>query len=296
MATPAPTETPARGLHFDAAMLTNVGAVRTLNEDVVLYAIPQEGDAAAGRGGLALVADGMGGHAAGEVASALAAEIVRRAFYQVDGPVPVVLESAFAAANRAILDWAAAHPECAGMGTTCTALALRDNAAWLAHIGDSRAYLLREGALRQLSEDQTLVADMVREGKLTKEEAAHSPVSNVIVQALGMGPDIAPVIWNDPLPLMADDVLVLCSDGLSGMVTDEVIADLARRQPAGDACQALVDAALAAGGHDNVSVGILRVMDKEPASAPEQTTRQMRVPDHVADTRQIPLPDRTAGG
>ncbi len=169
MATTAGTPPPR--LRFDAAMLTNVGAVRALNEDVVLYTKPPEGDAAADRGGLALVADGMGGHAAGEVASALAAEIVRRVFHEVEGPVPVVLASAFEAANQAILDWAASHPECAGMGTTCTALALRDGQAWLAHIGDSRAYLLRNGSLSQLSEDQTLVAGLVREGKLTQEEA-----------------------------------------------------------------------------------------------------------------------------
>lgn len=291
MASAAQPASPVR-LHFDAAMLTDVGAVRTLNEDVIVYATGPESEGTPDRGALALVADGMGGHAAGEVASALAAEIVRRAFYEVDGPVPVVLESAFSAANRAILDWAAAHPECAGMGTTCTALALRDNAAWLAHIGDSRAYLLRDGSLQQLSDDQTLVAGLVREGKLTKEEAAHSPVSNVIVQALGMGPDIAPVIWNDPLTLVAGDILILCSDGLSGMVSDAVIADLAGRSPASEACQALVDAALAAGGQDNVSVGVLRVTDKEPASASGPTTRQMRVPDDVASTRQIPLPDR----
>jgi serine/threonine protein phosphatase PrpC len=293
MASAAPPASSER-LHFDAAMLTNVGTVRTLNEDVIVYATAPESAGTADRGALALVADGMGGHAAGEVASALAAEIVRRAFYEVEGPVPVVLESAFSAANRAILDWAAAHPECAGMGTTCTALALRDNAAWLAHIGDSRAYLLRDGSLRQLSEDQTLVAGLVREGKLTKEEADHSPVSNVIVQALGMGPDIAPVIWKEPLALVTDDVLILCSDGLSGMVADAVIADLAARTPASEACQALVEAALAAGGQDNVSVGILRATDKEPASASGPTTRQMRVPGEVPSTRQIPLPDQSA--
>src|SRR5215831_17312929 len=101
MASAAPPASSGR-LHFDAAMLTNVGAVRTLNEDVIVYATAPESAGTADRGALALVADGMGGHAAGEVASALAAEIVRRAFYEVDGPVPVVLESAFSAANHAI--------------------------------------------------------------------------------------------------------------------------------------------------------------------------------------------------
>ena len=264
-------------LCFDAAMLSNVGAVRALNEDVVLYATAPESGTAAKRGTLALVADGMGGHAAGEVASALAAEVVRRVFYELEGSVSTVLASAFAAANRAILDWAAHHTECSGMGTTCTALALTDREAWLAHIGDSRAYLLRDGSLTQLSEDQTLVANLVREGKITKEEAEHSPVSNVILQALGMGPEIAPIIWDRPLGLLADDVIVLCSDGLSGAVSDAVIGEIAGRLPPDEACEALIAAALAAGGHDNISVGVLKVAaETEPATPSGQTTRRMR--------------------
>jgi len=275
MATSASTNSPR--LHFDAAMLSNVGAVRALNEDVVLYATAPDSGAAAKRGTLALVADGMGGHAAGEVASGLAAEVVRRFFYELEGSVSTVLASAFAAANRAILDWAANHPECSGMGTTCTALALTDHEAWLAHIGDSRAYLLRDGSLTQLSEDQTLVANLVRAGKITKEEAEHSPVSNVITQALGMGPEIAPIIWDKPLGLLADDIIVLCSDGLSGAVSDAVIGEIAGRLPPGEACEALIAAALAAGGHDNISVGVLRVAaETEPATPSGQTTRRMR--------------------
>jgi protein phosphatase len=284
MPTSASTDSPR--LHFDAAMLSNVGAVRALNEDVVLYATAPEGDAGANRGTLALVADGMGGHAAGEVASALAAEVVRRVFYELDGSPAAVLTSAFAAANRAILDWAANHPECSGMGTTCTALALTEREAWLAHIGDSRAYLLRNSSLTQLSEDQTLVASLVREGKLSKEEAEHSPVSNVITQALGMGPEIEPIIWQKPLALLADDVIVLCSDGLSGAVSDAQIADIAGRLPPGEACEALIAAALAAGGHDNISVGVLRVaVESEQTAGSGHTTRPMRA--FAAATRKF---------
>src|SRR2546423_9564016 len=110
------TAQPQPHLQFDAAMLSNVGAVRPSNEDTVLYAAPPDQNSAAKRGLLALVADGMGGHAAGEVASALAAETVRRVFYTLDGPIPQVLVSAFVAANQAIRDWTVSHPECAGMG------------------------------------------------------------------------------------------------------------------------------------------------------------------------------------
>jgi PPM family protein phosphatase len=292
---------PAQRMRFDAAMLSDVGAVRSHNEDVVLYAMPQENGAASRRGSLALVADGMGGHAAGEVASGLAAEIIRRVFYEVDGPVQAVLASAFAAANREILNWTKTHPECAGMGTTCTALALRDGEAWLAHIGDSRAYLLRGGSLTQLSDDQTLVAQLVQEGKLTAEEAQHSPVSNVILQALGMGPDIEPVVWNKPLALSAGDILVLCTDGLSGLVSNAVIADIAGRLAPHEACKALIEAALAGGGHDNISVGVIRAsVETEQTTGAGQTTRRLTIPDQAGDgaagettdahTRRIQLP------
>ena len=136
----------------------------------------------------------MGGHAAGEVASALAADVIRRLYYDLDGAIPQVLADAFAAANRAILEYAAEHPECRGMGTTCTVLAFRDDKAWLAHIGDSRAYLLRDRKLHQLSEDQTLVAKLVSEGALTQERGRHSPMHNVILQALGTTAKIKPMI------------------------------------------------------------------------------------------------------
>src|ERR1700721_1207589 len=138
------------GMEIVGAMRTDTGLVRTLNEDSVAWVTPHDDDVAANRGSLALVADGMGGHAAGEVASTLAADVIRRLYYDLDGPAPQVLATAFSAANRAILEYAAEHPECRGMGTTCTVLVFRDDKAWLAHIGDSRAYILRDRKLHQL--------------------------------------------------------------------------------------------------------------------------------------------------
>jgi PPM family protein phosphatase len=273
----------APALRVDAAMRTHVGLIRSVNEDFVCYVTPAEGDADAPRGRLALVADGMGGHAHGEVASALAGEVIRRVYYELEGAVPDVLAAAFTAAHRAILEWSEQHPECAGMGTTCTALALRDDKAWLAHIGDSRAYLLREPTLTQLSEDQTLVAQMVRDGLLTAEEAENSPVKNVILQALGAAVDIVPLIWSQPLTLVDGDVLILCTDGLCGMVADAVIADLAARLPPYEACDALIEAALAAGGHDNVSVGVFRVLANGKLAASRQTTRRLPSFDSIGE-------------
>lgn len=260
-------------------MRTDPGLVRELNEDKVAWITPQDDDVARSHGCLALVADGMGGHAAGEVASTLAAETVGRVYYDLKGPVPKVLQMAFSAANRAILDYAAEHPDCKGMGTTCTVLAFRDGQAWLAHIGDSRAYLLRDATLTQLSQDQTLVAKLLSEGALTEEEAALSPVHNVILQALGAGPKFQPIIGSKGLPLKPGDVLILCSDGVFNMVPDATIADIAGRLPPQEACNALIDAALAAGGQDNASLGVFGIAEQgEQTTAVDSTTRRIKLP------------------
>ena len=267
------------GMQITGAMRTDPGLVRTLNEDTIAWITPHDQSVAANHGSLALVADGMGGHAAGEVASALAADVIRRQYYDFDGPVPKVLASAFAAANRAILEYAADHPDCKGMGTTCTVLAFRDGKAWLAHIGDSRAYLLRDGTLHQLSEDQTLVAKLVSEGTMTQEQAAHSPIHNVILQALGTSLNMKPIISAKGVPLQLGDVLILCSDGVCGLVPDVKIAEVAGRLPPQEACDALIEAALAAGGHDNASLGVFSVTaGTEPKVAPEPTTRRIKLP------------------
>jgi serine/threonine protein phosphatase PrpC len=261
------------------AMRTDPGLARELNEDTVAWVTPQDKAIADSRGSLALVADGMGGHAAGEVASALAADVIRRLYFDLQGPAPRALAAAFTAANRAILEYAAEHPECKGMGTTCTVLVFRERKAWLGHIGDSRAYLLRAGDLIQLSEDQTLVAKLVNEGTLTQEQADHSPVHNVILQALGTSHQMKPIIGANGLPLEFGDVLILCSDGISNLVPDARIADIAGRLAPQEACDALIEAALAAGGHDNASVGVFGVAaqsDRDSISKP--TTRSIKIP------------------
>jgi PPM family protein phosphatase len=261
------------------AMRSDTGLVRELNEDAVAWITPQDKNVAASQGSLALVADGMGGHAAGEVASAMAAEVIRRVYYDLKGPAPKVLAMAFSEANRAIIDYASRHPECKGMGTTCTVFVFRDGKAWLAHIGDSRAYLLRKDRLMQLSEDQTLVAKMISEGSIPKEESSHSPVQNVILQALGAMSEIKPMIASSGIPLQSGDVLILCSDGLFNMVPDTTIAEIAGRLPPQEACDALIEAALAQGGHDNASLGVFCVgAHTETKTGTEPTTRRIKLP------------------
>ena len=278
----------ALGLRFAGAMLSDVGRVRSSNEDSVAFVVPEGTQV-----GMMLVADGMGGHSAGEVASRLAAEVIRRCLYEVAGEVPRILSTAFTVANKAILDYAASHPECAGMGTTCTVLVFSADRLFLGHVGDSRAYVLRHATLKQLSEDQTLVAKMVRDGVMTAEEARISEHGNITLQALGTTPEIAPDIWGEGVALQAGDTLLVCSDGLHGLVADEVIADVIGRLAPAEACEELIRRALQAGGHDNVSAGVMRafVADDAGGSA-DRSTRRIPAFHEGADphraTRQLP--------
>jgi PPM family protein phosphatase len=285
-------------LEIAGSMLTDTGCVRPSNEDAVAYVLPVRDDPNAVRGSLLIVADGMGGHAAGEVASGLAVEVVRRVYYAREEPVPESLMIAFEAANRAILEHARKLPECSGMGTTCTALAVQDDQLWLAHVGDSRAYILREGTLKQLSTDQTLHAEMIREGLMSEAEAETAGGRNVILQALGISPDIAPDVWAKGISLKSGDVVVLCSDGLWNMVDDEMIAELAGSLAPEEACKALVDAALAAGGYDNISAGVFAVRPAGgQAAGPQTATRRIAavaeedMPE-AAGSEVIELPER----
>jgi len=225
--------------------------------------------------------------------------VVRRCFFELQGTVPQVLSLAFAAANKAIFDYGQSHPECAGMGTTCTALAIRSDKIWLGHVGDSRAYLLRGTTLKQLSDDQTLVAKMVRDGVMTAEEAKTSEHNNIILQALGTTPEVSPDIWSDGIALRPGDTLVLCSDGLHGLVADEVIAEIAGRLAPQEACQELVQRALQAGGHDNVSVGVFRALAAAAETADARDRETRRIPalnpedgSAARATRQLPAFER----
>jgi PPM family protein phosphatase len=269
-----------RPFRLEGAMLSDIG-VRTHNEDSVAFVAP--GGNSLGQDSLALVADGMGGHAAGEIACCIAVDVIRQKFFELQGSVPKILAAAFSAANAAILEHSRDNPECAGMGTTCTAIAIRENQAWIAHVGDSRAYLLRGPKMIQLSHDQTLVARLVREGTLTPEQAKTSDYSNVILQALGTTPELQPEITKQGITLAIGDVIVLCTDGLHGLVADSSIAQIASRLSPVEACEALVQSALDAGGHDNISIGVFHVVDGTRAEekSSKRTTRRMKAPASI---------------
>jgi serine/threonine protein phosphatase PrpC len=214
------------------------------------------------------VADGLGGHAAGEVASALAIEAIAgldgRSFPAPDQARQALVE-AFAAAHRSVAGQAASEPAWRGMGTTLTALLVEGDRAHLAHVGDSRGYLLRGGGpLRQLTHDQTVAAELARSGRYQPELAASQPEWGALTQAIGLG-RVVQVEVPEPLPLLAGDQVLLCTDGLTGVVDDDQIAELlTRRTQPEAACLALIDAANAAGGPDNITVVLLRADPSQP--------------------------------
>ncbi|MFL5879111.1 MAG: Stp1/IreP family PP2C-type Ser/Thr phosphatase [Actinomycetota bacterium] len=230
---------------------TDVGRARSGNEDSYFC----------GRTVLA-VADGLGGHQGGEVASAAAVEPLAA----LDGrefadPAEAAeeLTAAIREANAAILDRAAGDPGLWGMGTTVTAAAVAGDHLQLAHVGDSRAYLLRDGSFDQVTTDHTVVGELVRRGRLTPAQAAVHPERSILTRAVGLDPRI-PVDTPDPIDLRPGDQVLLCSDGLTEAVPDPQIAELLATNPDGDAaCRALIDTANNAGGPDNITLVLIRV-------------------------------------
>lgn len=265
-------------MRVTAYTASDVGRVRQGNED----------NAFAGTTTFA-VADGMGGHVAGEVASETALQPVREldgTVFRTDKLARQALAEAITAANRSVVDMADADPEYRGMGTTLTAAMLRDGKLHVAHVGDSRAYLLRgNDRLSQLTTDHTLVEQLVREGRLSPEEAATHPQRSVITRAIG----IEEAVDIDVLPalsLEAGDQVLLCSDGLTGPVDDATITGLLTANPDGDAaCQALIDAANDAGGPDNITVVLLRVEDTRADVAPDNAAAGATA---TGDTERLP--------
>ncbi|MBI3952087.1 MAG: Stp1/IreP family PP2C-type Ser/Thr phosphatase [Acidobacteria bacterium] len=243
--------------------LTDIGLERGLNEDYYGYFEPEDETLFARKGRLVIVADGMGGHQGGEVASQVAFEMVRDAYFESPEEDPrQALVDAFQSANGAIYDLARSNSALEGMGTTCSALLLKDDQAFLAHVGDSRIYLTREGKILQLTQDHSVVMDKVREGVLTEAEARHHAERNLINRAIGVAPTVEVDVSSLPIPTYEGDIFVLCSDGLSTLVAAEEIRDVVANQHPQDACKMLVELAKSRGGYDNITIQIVKLADE----------------------------------
>ena len=219
--------------------------------------------------GVFAVADGMGGHLAGEVASSMAVDAVRRMAKANRAPSIAVLRDTVQDAHRAIYRRACARPECSGMGTTLSLLWHGGKYVYIAHVGDSRIYRQRDGRLEQITQDHSLVAEMVRGGLITAEQARTHPRRNIITRALGTPGD------NTPDLLAAEtkpgDVWLLCSDGLTGMVEDADIERVIAENPLEQAADTLLRLALEAGGRDNITLILYRHDEQMPQARGEES-------------------------
>jgi serine/threonine protein phosphatase PrpC len=242
-------------VRVDVGASSDVGRLRTINEDSFVVD---------DRLALYAVADGMGGHRAGEVASATALEALRAAI--AGGKA---LDAAIVIANSAVFQKAATDRELSGMGTTLTAITVVGDATLLiGHVGDSRAYRVRDGAIAQITEDHSLVEELVREGRISPAEAEVHPQRAIITRALGIDADVEVDLYT--IEAHTGDRILICSDGLTGMLRDEAVLRIA--MPETDprvAADRLVDAANEAGGEDNITVLIIDVLEAPPSTAPD---------------------------
>jgi serine/threonine protein phosphatase PrpC len=237
----------------EQAKESDTGRQRRVNEDSFYVRSP-----------LFVVADGMGGAQAGEVASGLAVEVFAGGMPDGEDSAEARLAERVAEANQAIHDASRRDADRAGMGTTLTAAYVGADDVTIAHVGDSRAYRWRAGTLERLTDDHTLVEELKRQGRLSEQEADTHPQRSIITRALGPEPKVR--VDTHTVPTRDGDVFLICSDGLTGMITEETIADLIGRGPTlRDTARGLVDAANAAGGRDNITVVLFRVEEVEAA-------------------------------
>jgi protein phosphatase len=254
-------------------------------------------DSAFARSPLFVVADGMGGAQAGEVASRMAVEAFQRELSPQGSPEERLADRA-KDANRRIYEISSSEHERAGMGTTLTAVYLDDSALAIAHVGDSRAYLLRDGRLSRLTQDHSLVGELVRRGKLTEQQAAEHPQRSIITRALGVDAEVQVDTWT--YPARPGDVVLLCSDGLTSMITEERIAAiLGEASDLDRAAERLIDEANEAGGRDNITVVIFRLEDaggEAPGDDPTVVGLEPAPTGSTDPEARSPSGDRTPDG
>jgi serine/threonine protein phosphatase PrpC len=257
------SETP-NDIEVSVSARTDTGMVREGNEDAFMIADLTSGNLGLGpdmkthkigaRGSLMIVSDGMGGGPAGEIASEMAVKTVRESLMEVSTDLDVCeqLKTATEKANTEIWNYAGQNPQCKGMGATLTAVWIQQATAYIAQIGDSRAYLVRSDSIKQLTKDQSLVQAMIDSGAIAADQAASFP-QNIITQALGIGEALDVAISS--IELVQDDTLIVCSDGLSQKVKAEEMANLVRQtSDLTMLCRSLVALANQRGGEDNITV------------------------------------------
>jgi serine/threonine protein phosphatase PrpC len=274
-------------VELDIGRRTDIGRRREHNEDcLAIYHHPELQEEIDSRGTLLIVADGMGGYAAGEVASRTAVEAVLNAYYgDLSGGVTESLTRAVRQANRAVLEEANRDADHAGMGTTLALAVVWSGQLAVANVGDSRVYLIRDGRIAQISRDHSWIAELLAVGKITPEEARHHPMRNVVTRSLGGRPELEIEVY-PPLKLRRGDIALVCSDGLWGMVSAEQMLQIVESHSAQAGADALVATANDAGGHDNITAIVCRVL-ATPEDENDQTIQTDAL--RLQDTQPIPL-------
>src|ERR1700693_1473950 len=245
---------------IEVSVQSDIGCQRHNNEDSFGYWEPEDDQQFLRKGRLAVVADGMGGYEGGQEASRLAVETLVAVYRDFGGDDPqAALVEALQTAHEQIRQYSFAHPELRGMGTTCTAAAIVQDALYYVHVGDTRLYLIRDGHIRRVTRDHSYVGRLVESGMISAEEAETHPQRNILTAALGTNPDLVMDSPARPEPLRPDDVLLICSDGLWGQVHDSEILDAVENTSAEQAGRELIELARERGGPDNITVEILRL-------------------------------------
>jgi protein phosphatase len=281
-------------LVIEAVLKTDVGLVRQENQDFGAYTTPEVEAQSKLGGRLMIVADGMGGHRGGATASRLATETVKTKYLHTEtADIPSALLDSLTQANALVFGESQANAELRGMGTTTSALVVRGHDAWFGHIGDSRIYLIRSGEIRQLTDDHSLVATMVREGLITAEEAQNHPRRNVLQRSLGVAEEVEADVVG-PIQVLEGDVFVLCSDGLHGVVKESEIKEIAQL-PIEQGASEFIRRALERGAPDNVTVIVAKAVRAagEDVFDPESTLIQKTAADE-AERDTAPIPAQTA--
>ncbi len=248
----------AQQIFLNVAQCTDVGRKRQVNEDSMISIVPKDPQVMAKKGALFVVADGLGGHASGDVASEMAVSAMSKTYYRnEDEDVAAALLQAVKRANALIYQRAIENDVWYGMGTTCVAVVLQGGMAYMANVGDSRAYIARDGHIKQVSQDHSWVAEQVRVGSLTEEAARAHPQRNVIYRCLGEQADIEVDLFFEQV--QEGDLLVLCTDGLSNQVSDEVIREIVQGSGPRESVYHLIEQANENGGPDNITAIVVRV-------------------------------------
>lgn len=283
----ATADGPISSGNLKVIVLSDLGNIRINNEDMGLFFRIADESIGSEKGSLLVVADGMGGHQAGEVASKMATDTIVQEYFKHNtfSTIEKNLSKAFATANKKIFDVASSNKKYFGMGTTCTALIILEHSVYYAHVGDSRAYMLKNNTISRITEDHTYVQELLKNGVITEHEAAVHPKRNVLTNAMGTKPDVRIDSDKYSYSFETTDRLLLCSDGLYEYLADEELAQILSTQPIQEAANTMIQEAKKRGGHDNITVVIA-----EKTESPDETSLKETRDFVIPETKEQLLP------